>query len=432
MEENENIKLPNGYYSTRTAVQHLTDDLIHADHKINLSHGGGTTDVPKKIDSSVSAFMDTLQTMSLENMMEDENETDNLENSSDDEADALCASNVLDKRIDPSQKHIPEDYVDGSPRTLPSATRGIFFKSEPKPYQKSVILIPHADQTDTKAGDYFGATLYTYTRPSGKKYKFQYQHLLKDITDGHPAKKMRISEEDELVMIDKTFTPDLNHTEVLNSFHHEVKVDGKTRFCLVLRQIDKKKSSMDWYETSAILHPDPISHHQDASPIAEQVECVKLGPNPKPKRLPPKQIVFSIYDCSLYMFIDQSGIHGVPIERDDDSIYVNKIVEVLFNPLRCKAALYGMDGTSYVQVDDQSNIRISGESMCTWFGCKTQGSTNEFYVDGLFLSFDKIEKNFVMSSSNGGPNCATYTPKDVKRVSGSDHPECLFLSYDKI
>ncbi|KAH3809491.1 hypothetical protein DPMN_137862 [Dreissena polymorpha] len=51
-----------------------------------------------------------------------------------------------------------------------------------------MILIPHAYQTDTEAGDYFGATLYTYKWPSGKKYK--YQHLLFKI--GYPAQKMRI------------------------------------------------------------------------------------------------------------------------------------------------------------------------------------------------------------------------------------------------
>lgn len=30
-----------------------------------------------------------------------------------------------------------------------------------------------------------------------------------------------------------------------------------------------------------------------------------------------QKVVFSIFDTSLYMFIDKSGISGVPIERDD-------------------------------------------------------------------------------------------------------------------
>ncbi|KAH3807729.1 uncharacterized protein LOC127834969 [Dreissena polymorpha] len=324
----------------------------------------------------------------------------NPENSLDDEVDAFSVSNVREQPIDP--------------RTLPSAKRGLFFLSKPKPDQKSVILISHANQTDTVAGDYFGATLYTYTRPSGKKYK--YQHLLKDIIDEYPAKKMRISEEDELVIIDKTFTPHLNHKQVLNSFHHDVKVDGKTRFCLVLRR-DKKQSSREWYETSAILHPDHRSQHNDAAPIAKQLKWLNLGLNPQPIRFPPQQIHFSIYDCSLYMFIDQCGIHGVPIERDDDSIYVNKIVEVSFNKLSCKAALYGMDGTSYVQIDDQRKIRISGESICTWFGCEKKGSDNKFFVDDCFLSYDKIEKKFVMSKIKEGRTCVIF-------VDEGDHPDC--------
>ncbi|KAH3809753.1 hypothetical protein DPMN_138131 [Dreissena polymorpha] len=169
---------------------------------------GGTTDVSKKIYSGERAFMDTLKTMSLGNMMEDENETDNLENSLDDQADGICASHVLEQPIDP-----PEGYVGSSSRTLP-------FASEPTPDQKTVIFISHAYQTDTEDGDYFGATLYTYMLPSGKKYK--YQHLLKDIKDGYPAQKMRICEGDQLDLIGKKFTPDLNHTEVLNSFHHKV------------------------------------------------------------------------------------------------------------------------------------------------------------------------------------------------------------------
>ncbi|XP_052218111.1 uncharacterized protein LOC127835714 [Dreissena polymorpha] len=202
----------------------------------NVSHVGGTTDVPKKIDS--------------------ENETDNMENISYDEADTIDVSNVFEHPIDPSQEHMPEDYVNSSSRTQPSAKRGIFFKSEPKPDQTSMILIPHAYQTDKEAGDYFGATLYTYTWSSEQKFK--YQHLLKDIKGGYPAQKMSICKGDELVFIGQTFTPNLDHTAVLNCFHHDVKVDGKTRFCLVLRKSEKKQ----WYETSAILSPNHREHRK--------------------------------------------------------------------------------------------------------------------------------------------------------------------------
>ncbi|KAH3809757.1 hypothetical protein DPMN_138135 [Dreissena polymorpha] len=88
-------------------------------HVINLSHVGGTTDVPKKIDKGVSACMEKLQTMILGNIMEDENDsdeictsrnmTDNPENISNDEAGAIIASNVGDQLIDPSQNRIPAD-----------------------------------------------------------------------------------------------------------------------------------------------------------------------------------------------------------------------------------------------------------------------------------------------------------------------------------
>ncbi|XP_052214799.1 uncharacterized protein LOC127833537 isoform X2 [Dreissena polymorpha] len=334
------------------------------------------------------------------------------------EMDTIIASGVRDHPITPNPSQMPQDYIDCQPRDQPSAPSGLIIKTDPKPDQKSVITIPHAYQTDTEAGDYFGATLYTYTRPSGKKYK--YQHLLKDIIDGYPAQKMRIREGDELVLIGQTFTPDLNHTEILNSFHHDVKVDGKTRFSLVLRKSEKKKSSWYWYETSAILSPDPKQHPHTEVPI---VKDLKIGPA-KTTRVTQK-IVFSIYDSSLYMFIDQSGIHGVPIERVDRPKYVNKTVEISFNPLARKAALFGMDGTSYVSLDvrtdGQRDIRISNEEKCTWFEYEATGVDNKFHVNDCFLAYDKVENKFVMSKIKEGRNCVIF--QDVGRVKGIDHPD---------
>ncbi|XP_052217654.1 uncharacterized protein LOC127835326 [Dreissena polymorpha] len=311
-----------------------------------------------------------------------------------------------------------------NPRPLPSAKRGFFFTSKPKPDQKTMILIPHAYQTDTEAGDYFGATLYTYKWPSGKKYK--YQHLLFKI--GYPAQKMRICEGDQLVLIGKTCTTDLNHTEVLNSFHHDVKVDGKTRFCLVLRKSEKKKSSCYWYETSAILSPDPKQHlHNDVS-IDKDRKITRT-----------QKIRFSIYGSSLYMFIDQSGIHGVHIEGDEKPIYVNKTVEISLNPYAQKAALFGMDGTSYVSLfvgkDGQKDIRISDREMCTWFEYEVTGDDNKFHVNDYFLSYDKIEKKFVMSKIKEERICVTFQDdgrvngsEDVGRVVGIDYPDCACAS----
>ncbi|KAH3809752.1 hypothetical protein DPMN_138130 [Dreissena polymorpha] len=86
------------------------------------------------------------------------------------------------------------------------------------------------------------------------------------------------------------------------------------------------------------------------------------------------------------MFIDKSGIHGVHIESDDKDIYVNKTVEISFNPLVRKAALFGMDETSYVSLDvrtdDQRDIRITDKEMCTWFETVLTGSDNKFHVNG--------------------------------------------------
>ncbi|KAH3805860.1 hypothetical protein DPMN_134169 [Dreissena polymorpha] len=59
-----------------------------------------------------------------------------------------------------------------------------------EPDQRTTILIYDVNQTDTQAGEYFGATLYTYKWPPGEQ--FEYQHLLKNIKDGYPAQTMNI------------------------------------------------------------------------------------------------------------------------------------------------------------------------------------------------------------------------------------------------
>ncbi|KAH3809758.1 hypothetical protein DPMN_138136 [Dreissena polymorpha] len=331
--------------------------------------------------------------MSLGNMMEEENETENQENSSEDEADTLCPSHVLEQSIDPGKNNnIPKDYVDSAHRTLPSAKRGVVFKSEPKPDQKSVILIPQADQTDTKAGDYFGGTLYTYnyTRPSGKKYKFQ--HLLKDIIDGYPAEKMRISEGDELVLIGETFTPDQDHDTVIKTFKSGVNVDGHSRFTIILRRSETKdkKKSWYWYETSAILAPDHGGHRL---PDVLQPHCEAVDG----KRTRIQQIVYNIPgNSSLYMFIDELGIRAVHTEKDDHSVYVNKIIQQTFTPNRYTSyiALCGKDNKSYVRIDEQRNVCIWEKP--TWFEGKHVCDDDSFGTNGYYLVFDRILQKFEM------------------------------------
>ncbi|KAH3809762.1 uncharacterized protein LOC127833535 isoform X2 [Dreissena polymorpha] len=307
------------------------------------------------------------------------------------EIDTLCAHRVLDQTFTPNhQPLIPEDFIDCKPSQQPSAPRGILFKTNPKPGQSSEILIPHEYQTDTDLGDFFGATLCTYSQKSGSN--IEYQHILTDIKEGFPAKSMRICEGDELVLIGETFTPAQDHDAVINTFKDIVKVDGTSRFALVLRKLEtqNKKRCWYWYETSAILAPDHKGHR---SPDVLQPHCAAVD-----EKRYVHQIVYEIpCDSSLYMFIDESGIRAVHTEANDHSVYVNKIILVSFTPkgFTLQKALCGKDNTSYVRMDEQKNVCIGTEP--TWFDeGKHVGNDDSFGTNGHYMVFDRISQKFAM------------------------------------
>ncbi|KAH3805877.1 hypothetical protein DPMN_134187 [Dreissena polymorpha] len=282
------------------------------------------------------------------------------------EADSIGTSHAQDQMVTTDPKYITMIHVDSASTASTSEQCGISVESTVEPDQKTTILITHVNQTDTQAGEYFGATLYTYKRPPGEQ--FEYQHLLKNIKDGYPAQIMKICEGDELVLNYK-FTPELEHTEVLNSFRSGVIVDGKSRFCLVL----KRSGHEFWYETCAILTPNHDHHDHDFPPIVTNPKFNEV----KYIKLLAKKFLFSMKGSMEYMFIDKTGIQGVPMPQP--SPYVNMTRKFSF-PLDFTAALSGMDGQSYVRIDDQRNIVISDESNCTFFKYERIGHDYKFYV----------------------------------------------------
>ncbi|XP_052215327.1 uncharacterized protein LOC127833875 isoform X2 [Dreissena polymorpha] len=327
------------------------------------------------------------------------------------EADSIGTSHALDKIVTPDPKCISVIHVDSASTASTSAHCGIVVESTVEPDQKTTILISHVNQTDTHAGEYFGATLYTYKRSPGEQ--FEYQHLLKNIKDGYPAQTMKICEGDELVLIGYKFTPELEHTEVLNNFLHHVIVDGKSRFCLVL----KSSGHEFWYETCAILTPNHDVPDHDLPP---KVTNPKFGPA-KSIILLPKKIIFSIQGSMEYMFIDKTGIQGVPMTQP--RLYVNMTRKLSFNPWKFTAALSGMDGQSYVHIDGQRNIVISDKSNRTFFGYTKIGDDYRFYVDVFFLSYDKISKSFAMSNINTDDNIIIYEDVGTPSCPSSDNLE---------
>ncbi|XP_052217917.1 uncharacterized protein LOC127835518 [Dreissena polymorpha] len=247
------------------------------------------------------------------------------------EADSIGTSHALDQMVTTDPKYITVIHVDSASTASTSEQCGIGVESPTmEPDETTTILIPHVNQTDTQVGEYFGATLYTYKRPPGKQ--FEYQHLLKNIKDEYPAQTMKICEGDELIHIGHTFTPDLDHTEVLNSFLQDVRVDGKTRFCLVL----KRSGHEFWYKTCATLTPNHDHPDRDFPPIGTYP---KYGPVKSIQWT--KRIIFSIKETMAYMFIDRTGIQGrQPMTQPP--FYVNMTRKWSF-PWKFTAALSGMD-----------------------------------------------------------------------------------------
>lgn len=185
--------------------------------------------------------------------------------------DRRWARNSLESNIG---KHL---YKTGTVKRRSNSLPDIFTRHKHiKPNYTSTIYILH-EHADTEFGDEFGAELWTFITQQGRTvYK---QHFLVDVKPGGPAAKMKISSNDELVLLNGRFVPDLDHGEVLNLFKN-VTVDGRTRFKLVLRRLvqERSKKEWEWIETSAVLSPDS-PRDKDKYPEVKAEKCNVIRSN---------------------------------------------------------------------------------------------------------------------------------------------------------
>ncbi|XP_053404059.1 uncharacterized protein LOC123555504 isoform X2 [Mercenaria mercenaria] len=166
---------------------------------------------------------------------------------------AIFTSQIKEWTLPGAPNQVPTNYEDMSPSKMPTEKRSIYCvtSNRQKPDQQTNIFIPHK-YTDKPEGDDFGAQLCTYIEhlEYGKIY---YRHFFEKVEPHQPASDMRIQVDDELVLLHGVFVPAMPHMNMLNLFRH-VKVDGKTRFSLIIRR-KLTKQKWEWIETNAVLSP---------------------------------------------------------------------------------------------------------------------------------------------------------------------------------
>ncbi|XP_045200528.2 uncharacterized protein LOC123554442 [Mercenaria mercenaria] len=249
------------------------------------------------------------------------------------------------------------------------------------PDEETRIVILHENIKEE-----FEATLRTYERrqKDGSRY---YRHFLIDILENGPAGLMRIEDYDELLVLDDDEVPDKSHNEVLGLFRN-VKVDGQTRFALVIRRKPTRK--WIWIETSAILAPGspPISEGQ---PVVEKAKFKKS--DNKYVEMTTKNR-YKIRGTQLFL-----DIKNQQVTADVASGTVNDSTKIICKHERywqdCEgqvyfdAALCDESGKNYIGVGSKNEIIVKNEP--EWFQMQKTASDIKFKVKekDLYLGYNR-------------------------------------------
>ncbi|XP_045200547.2 uncharacterized protein LOC123554447 [Mercenaria mercenaria] len=251
-----------------------------------------------------------------------------------------------------------------------------------KPDQKSDILIQH-NSADRLEGDEFGAHLCTF-KDKLKDGSIYNRHFLVDIETGGTVYQMKIDNNDEIVLLNEEFVPELTHNEVLALFRG-VKVDGISRFTLVLRRVRTKK--WEWIETSAILAPD---RHTDDHPFVERVEFKEL--RGEKIEVPKSKHLYKVPGTQQYLDICDGKVSIDTLKHDDSNR--TKIIT--------KRAKYWQDGGDQIHINfaaalsdeemkwyigfDRDKIVLKREPV--WFKMIKVGSKFRFKFNKKYLGYD--------------------------------------------
>ncbi|XP_045200116.2 uncharacterized protein LOC123554203 isoform X1 [Mercenaria mercenaria] len=284
-----------------------------------------------------------------------------------------------------------------------------------EPDQKSTIYIPHKN-ADKPIGDEFGADVWTYQTVQ-KDGTIYYQHFFVNVKHDGPAAKMKIHDNDEIVLLNTIFVPNFTHTKVLNLFHL-VKVDGKTRFELVLRRLEKvgSKKEWEWIDTSAILAPDH-RHDVDTYPEVEKPKLKKLKSNEYAVK---SFHYYKVPGTQCYLDIEHNAVvASVFTDTDADKTkIICRIDQYKFNKetgkIEFTAALCSEKMSKYIVVGTDRQIKVDDNPM--WFEMTTILPNIMFKINGLFLACNTETHRIETHDTE-------YMFEEVPIKGGIDHPD---------
>lgn len=291
-----------------------------------------------------------------------------------------------DKRLVNLPRHIPENYWEWQiicPGN-PSKPSSCWFTKHKRVHKEHTSLyVSHRHSL----GDHFGATL--ESRPDGKLY---FQHFLCNIKPGSPADRMKFQEKDEIIIFhDKTtsdskydvFAPEQNHAKIVELFR-KIKVDGKTRFSLVVRRKTGRKGDWDWLKISALLCPD-VQHRFYHDPTIQDVRSDIIQRK--------CHCLLEVSDNNIQKFVDirRSGINFSVPKYDKKASVVAITEKSTINPDTGKldkilASICSIDETDYVNISPTGDVVIQPNPV--WFQCEKAGSDICFIYQDKFLAFD--------------------------------------------
>ena len=232
-------------------------------------------------------------------------------------------------------------------------------------------------------------------------------HYLRNVKKHGVADQMKLQAGDELVLLDRQFTPEWPHGQVMDQLGG-VPVDGKTRFSLVLLR-RTQGGKLEWVVSSAILGVDYGIRDTDRKVIVKHLQY--------------KTVEGLLYDdirvyrlkvkgTGLYLKIQGGEVElevakATDIDRYDIHVWTKVHLDEMTGRLSYTACLYG-DNVNLGNRDDKQNneavfdgmatevsaqndyVTVSGGSAITvtdtpqWFGYREKRRGMSFEVKELF------------------------------------------------
>lgn len=298
----------------------------------------------------------------------------------------------------------------------PPIYRRLFKKFQRQPDQNSKILIPHND-ADTPEGDPFGAWIATYNTHTAEGRPY-YHHFFVQVEADGPADKMKVKENDELVLLNGHFVPNISHDDLLNVFH-KVKVDGKTRLYLVIRRKREdvaKNKKWEWIETSAVLAPDHRSTNDERYKSLGDDDIIVLHYQYK---VPGTQLFIAISGDRVLADV----MTGYPDQDETKHILTKaKHVNCPDETIKFTATLSDKKMDSYIGMNDSNEIILMHKPI--WFEMTYEGSNVVFSLNEKYLACNIGAEKVETKENKFGFEKVPYEYED--------HPDNSFNKSDSV